>query len=55
LITPAVENFLARVDAAYRDGVGRYNTFVTGVLPSVNTALQQAGMKTLPSVKTVSP
>jgi hypothetical protein len=55
LITPAVESLLARVDGAYRDGVGRYNAFVTGVLPSVNTALQQAGMKTLPVVKTVSP
>ncbi len=55
LITPMVENFLGRVDADYRGGIERYNTFVTGVVPGVNTALQQAGMKTLPAVKTVSP
>ncbi len=55
LITPMVENFLGRVDADYRGGIARYNTFVTGVVPGVNTALQQAGMKTLPAVKTVNP
>lgn len=55
LITPAVESLIARVDASYRDGVGRYNAFVTTVLPGVNAALQQASMKALPAVKTVSP
>ena len=55
LITPMVENFLGRVDADYRGGIERYNTFVTGVVPGVNTALQQAGMKTLPAVKSVNP
>jgi hypothetical protein len=55
LITPAIADFIARVDVLYRDGVGRYNAFVTGVLPGVNASLQQAGMKTLPAVKTASP
>jgi photosystem II stability/assembly factor-like uncharacterized protein len=54
LITPPVADFIARVDVEYRAGVARYNTFVTGVLPGVNAALQQAGMKTLPALKTVS-
>lgn len=54
LVTPAVEGFLARVNGEYRDGVSRYNTFVTGVLPGVNAALQQAGMKALPAVKPIS-
>jgi photosystem II stability/assembly factor-like uncharacterized protein len=55
LITPAVTDFLSRVDAEYRAGIGRYNAFVTGVLPGLNATLQQAGMKPLSSVKTVSP
>jgi photosystem II stability/assembly factor-like uncharacterized protein len=55
LITPAASDFLARVDAEYRAGIGRYNAFVTGVLPGVNAALQQAGAKPLSSVKTVTP
>jgi photosystem II stability/assembly factor-like uncharacterized protein len=54
LVTPVVESFIARVNAEYRDGVSRYNTFVTGVLPGVNAALQQAGMKALPSVKPIN-
>jgi photosystem II stability/assembly factor-like uncharacterized protein len=54
-ITPPIANFLARVDALYRDGVARYNAFVTGELPGVDAALRQAGMKTLPAVKTVTP
>jgi photosystem II stability/assembly factor-like uncharacterized protein len=54
LITPAVEDFLGRVDAQYRDGVARYNAFVSNVLPGVNAALQQAGMKALPSVKSLT-
>ena len=55
LITPAISDFLSRVDAEYRAGLERYNAFVTGVLPGVNAALQQAGMKTLPAVKSVTP
>jgi photosystem II stability/assembly factor-like uncharacterized protein len=54
LITPPVTSFLSRVDAEYRDGIGRFNAFVNGVLPGVNAALQQAGMKTLPAVKSVT-
>jgi photosystem II stability/assembly factor-like uncharacterized protein len=55
LITPPVVDFLARVDASYRDGVGRYNAFARDVLPGVNAALQQAGMKPLPAVKPMNP
>ncbi len=54
LITPPVVDFLSRVDAEYRAGIGRYDAFVTGVLPGVNAALQQAGMKSLPAVKSVN-
>jgi photosystem II stability/assembly factor-like uncharacterized protein len=53
LITPAVEDLLARVEVEYRDGITRYNAFVTGVLPGVDTALTQAGMKALPAVKPI--
>jgi photosystem II stability/assembly factor-like uncharacterized protein len=53
LITPAVADVIARVDREYRDGVARYNAFVTGVLPGVNAALKQAGMKTLPAANVV--
>ncbi len=53
-ITPAAIDFLARVDVEYRAGVERYNTFVTTVLPGVNAALRQAGMKELPAVKTIT-
>lgn len=55
LITPPVVNLLSRVDAEYRAGIARYNTFVTQQMPGINAALQQAGVKTLPSVKTVTP
>jgi photosystem II stability/assembly factor-like uncharacterized protein len=55
LVTPAVADFLSRVDADYNDGIARYNAFVTRTMPGINAALQQAGMKTLPSVKTVAP
>lgn len=55
LITPAVEDLLARTNDEYRDGVARYNTFVNGVLPGVNAALKQAGMKALPAAKPVKP
>jgi hypothetical protein len=54
LITPPIASFLARVEAEYRAGVARYNAFVTGVLPGVNAALQQAGMKSLTSIKTMN-
>jgi hypothetical protein len=53
LITPAVVSFIARVDSQYRQGIARYNTFVTGVLPGVNGALKQAGMKLLTPAKEV--
>ncbi|MBV8198323.1 MAG: hypothetical protein JO263_09310 [Candidatus Eremiobacteraeota bacterium] len=54
LITPAISDVLSRVEGEYRAAVGRYNTFVTGVLPGVDAALKQAGMKELPGVKTIS-
>ncbi len=54
LITPPVTDFLSRVDAEYRDGIARYNAFVTGVLPGIDAALRQAGMKSLPPVKPIS-
>jgi hypothetical protein len=53
-ITPMVVNFIARVDAEYRAAIGRYNAFATGTMPGIATALQQAGVKTVPSVKPVS-
>ncbi len=53
--TPAILDLLTRVDAGYREGVGRYNAFVTGILPGTNAALRQAGIKELTSVKTVNP
>ncbi|HXO16661.1 MAG TPA: hypothetical protein VN909_00680, partial [Candidatus Dormibacteraeota bacterium] len=55
LVTPAVVSLLTRVDALYDAGIVRYNAFVTGVLPGVNAALKQAGMKTLPVVKIITP
>lgn len=55
LITPAVEDLLRRVDGEFRDGVGRYNAFVTGTLPGVNAALKGAGQKTLPAIATMTP
>jgi photosystem II stability/assembly factor-like uncharacterized protein len=54
LITPAVEDLLKRIDADYRAGVARYNTFVTSVVPGTNAALKAAGMKELPAIKTVN-
>ncbi|HVR47372.1 MAG TPA: hypothetical protein VMT95_12155 [Candidatus Binatia bacterium] len=54
LITPAVSDLLARTDADYRAGLGRYDAFVTGVLPGTNAALKAAGMKELPAIKTVN-
>jgi photosystem II stability/assembly factor-like uncharacterized protein len=54
LITPAVSDGIARVDALYRAGVARYNAFVTGTLPGINAELQQAGKKPLTTIKTVN-
>jgi photosystem II stability/assembly factor-like uncharacterized protein len=54
LITPTIADFLSRVETEYHDGLGRYNAFVNGVVPGVNTALQQAGMKPLPSLKEIT-
>jgi photosystem II stability/assembly factor-like uncharacterized protein len=54
LITPPVTDFISRVNAEYRAGVSRYNTFVDDVLPGANAALRQAGMKALPSLKTLN-
>ena len=51
LVTPAVANLLARVDASIAPGSTRYNAFVNGVLPGVNAALKQAGMKALPAAR----
>jgi photosystem II stability/assembly factor-like uncharacterized protein len=53
LITPPIAEAMTRADGEVRDGVGRYNAFVTGVLPGVNAALKQAGMKALPSIAVV--
>jgi len=55
LITPPVVDFIARVDAEYRAGLARYNAFVTNAMPGITATLQQAGVKTLPSLKTVNP
>jgi photosystem II stability/assembly factor-like uncharacterized protein len=49
LITPPVGDFLKRVDAEFRAGVGRYNDFARTALSPVNDALKAAGMKPLPS------
>ncbi|HET6274580.1 MAG TPA: hypothetical protein VFE16_01415 [Candidatus Cybelea sp.] len=54
IVTPANQNFLARVDVEYRAGITRYNAFVSGVLPGVNSALQQAGIKALPTAKPIN-
>ncbi len=53
LVTPMVVNLITRVDAEYRQGLARYNAFVTGVVPGVNDALKQAGMKPLSPAKEV--
>jgi photosystem II stability/assembly factor-like uncharacterized protein len=50
IITPPVSDFLSRVDADYRAGVGRYNDFARTALPPVNNALKAAGMKPLPAI-----
>ena len=54
LITPAVRDGIARVDALYRAGLARYNAFVTGTLPGINAEIQQAGKKPLTTIKTVN-
>jgi hypothetical protein len=53
LITPAIADFISRIDAEYRAGVDRYNTFVTGQMPALSAALRQAGVKTVPTLTTV--
>jgi len=55
LVTPPVLDFIARVDGLYRSGVSQYNAFISGVLPGVNDALHQAGMKPLATIKQVTP
>jgi photosystem II stability/assembly factor-like uncharacterized protein len=52
-ITPMVSNFLSRVDAEYRAAIARYNAFATATMPGINAALQQAGVKNAPAVKSV--
>ena len=55
LVTPPVLDFIGRVDVLYRNGVSQYNAFISGVLPGVNDALHQAGMKPLTTIKQVTP
>lgn len=55
LITPAVRDFIARVGADYKAGIGRYNEFVGNVLPGVNAALKASGQKALPAITTMTP
>ena len=47
LITPAVAEFIARVDVQYSAGVGSYNNWVKTQLPAVNAALKAANIKEL--------
>ena len=51
LVTPAIVDALARIDAEYRAGVGRYNDFVRTQVSPVDDALKAANMKPLPSMK----
>lgn len=53
LITEPVADYIGRINGKLHAAVGQYNGFVTGVLPGVNAALKQAGMKALPAVATV--
>ena len=53
LITPMVASFITRVDGEYRAAIARYNAFATGTMPGISTALQQAGVKTVPSFKPI--
>ncbi len=55
LITPAVTEFIARVNVDYRAGIGRYNDFVNKVLPGANAALKAGGQKALPAISTMTP
>ncbi len=55
LVTPPVLDFIGRVHVLYRNGVSQYNAFISGVLPGVNDALHQAGMKPLTTIKQVTP
>lgn len=54
LITPAVSDVLSRVGALYRAGIARYNDFAATKMPGISASLQQAGVKTVPSVKPVA-
>ncbi|HET9096355.1 MAG TPA: hypothetical protein VFN37_06810 [Candidatus Baltobacteraceae bacterium] len=53
IITPAVENYAGRVEAAYRALVPRYNAYARS-LGAIEAALKSAGLKT-PSVPEVKP
>jgi photosystem II stability/assembly factor-like uncharacterized protein len=46
-ITPAMRNIGDRIDADYRIGVAKYNTYVRSTVPQVNALLQRAGVKTV--------
>jgi hypothetical protein len=41
------DQFVGRVTAELRDAVAKYNAYVTGVLPVVNSALKAVSMKPL--------
>ena len=49
LITPMVADYLSRVDAERRAGIGRYNEFIS-TLPPVDDELKAAGMKAFPAM-----
>jgi photosystem II stability/assembly factor-like uncharacterized protein len=53
LVTPPVASYARRMDAAFADGMAKYNAFVTGTLPGVDAALKAAGKKALPVIKTL--
>ncbi len=53
VVTPAVAAYGARIDVALRSAVGRYNAFAQS-LRSLNTALQQAGLKPITAAPPVS-
>ena len=47
LNTPAVVNYINRINADFRAGIDRYNAFVRSQGPAVSNALKAAGMKAL--------
>jgi hypothetical protein len=55
LTTQPVAQAVRRVDGELRVGVGKYDAFVTTVLPGLNAALKQAGMKAVPAVTVTQP